>query len=102
MRTYLKNHFAPLCGLCGLNITAENAKKRKENPAMKPLTFIFETASNSTLAHKQGQIRESFLFPFAVLTVAPQLATFWATTYSGPENGLVLRDGSLRASGFER
>jgi hypothetical protein len=42
-RTYLKNHFAPLCGL---NITAEIAKKRKENPAIKLLIFIFEMAFN--------------------------------------------------------
>ena len=41
----LKNLFAPLCGLCGLNLTAESAKKRKEILAVELLLGISEMAS---------------------------------------------------------
>jgi hypothetical protein len=46
IRTYLKNLFARLCGLGGLNLTAENAKERKDNLASEQPMRIFEMASS--------------------------------------------------------
>ena len=45
-RSYLKNLFAPLCGLGGLNLTAENAEKREEDLAMELPICIFEMVSS--------------------------------------------------------
>jgi hypothetical protein len=36
-----QKHFAPLCGLCGLNPTAETAKERQENLTSELATSIF-------------------------------------------------------------
>ena len=49
---YLKNPLAPLCGLCGLNLTAENAKKRKKNLAMQLLIGIIEMTSGMILPER--------------------------------------------------
>jgi hypothetical protein len=46
-RTGLKNPFAPLWGLRGLNLTAEDAKKREEDLTMELPICILEMDSRS-------------------------------------------------------
>ena len=56
-RIYLKNPLAPLCGLRGLNLTAENAKKRKENLAMQLLIGIIEMTCGVILPERNPVLR---------------------------------------------
>jgi hypothetical protein len=75
---YLKNPFAPLCGLRGLNLTAEDAKKRKENLAMELPIFVFEMASgaNRSSHHRsrEQKTHQESLMGFCGLLLVSRLA----------------------------
>jgi hypothetical protein len=45
--SYLEALLAALCGICGLNLTAESAEKRKENLVSERPLRIIEMASRA-------------------------------------------------------